>query len=70
MSGLIQIATFQNGVEADLARLLLESHGFDVRLFDDAMGYLGLGSILPMRLMVPPSQAEEAIAILGDEGVL
>lgn len=70
MSGLIELARFQTGVEADLARLLLESHGLEVVLFDVGMSHMGLGAIMPVRLMVLPSEAEAAAAVLVDEGLL
>jgi hypothetical protein len=67
---LVEIARYQNKVEADLARLLLESHGLTVELFDEGMSWMGLGSIMPTRLMVLVSEAEEAARILADEGLI
>lgn len=54
MSGLVELARFQNKVEADLARLLLEAEGLTAIPFDEGMNYIGLGPIMPIRLMVPP----------------
>lgn len=70
MSGLIEIARFQTKVEADLARLLLEAEGFHVMLFDEGMNYIGLGSIMPIRLMVLEEEFDEAARLLADEGLL
>jgi len=52
LSGLVELARFQSQVRADLARLLLEAEGIDVVLFDEAMAYVGLGPVIPVRLMV------------------
>ncbi len=70
MIRLVEIARYQNKVEADLARLLLESHGLTIELFDEGMSWMGLGSIMPTRLMVLVSEAEEAARILADEGLI
>ena len=69
MSGLVQLATFQNKVEADLARLLLENAGLDPVLFDEGMNYVGLGPIMPIRLMIPRTEYPEAAEILAEEGI-
>ena len=69
MSGLVELARFQNKVEADLARLLLESAGLTAVPFDEGMNYVGLGPIMPIRLMVRQDEYEEAARILIDEGI-
>ena len=69
MSGLVELARFQNKVDADLARLLLESAGLTAVPFDEGMNYVGLGPIMPIRLMVPQEEYEEAARILIDEGI-
>ena len=66
---LVELARFQTKVEADLARLLLEAEGFVPILFDEGMNYLGLGSIMPIRLMVPEEEFEEARERLAEEGI-
>ena len=66
---LVELARFQTKVEADLARLLLEAEGFNPALFDEGMNYIGLGSIMPIRLMVHEEEFVEAAAVLGDEGI-
>lgn len=69
MSGLVELARFQNKVEADLARMLLESEGLTAIPFDEGMNHVGLGPIMPIRLMVPQDQYMEAAAILAGEGI-
>ena len=39
-------------------------------LFDENMNYIGLGSIMPIRLMVVEEEYEPAAAVLVDEGLL
>ena len=67
---LVEFARFQTKVEADLARLLLEAEGFEAMLFDEGMNYIGLGSIMPIRLMVVEEEYEPAAALLAEEGLL
>ena len=66
---LVELARFQSKVEADLARLLLEAEGCNPVLFDEGMNYIGLGSIMPIRLMVIEEEFEEASGILAAEGI-
>lgn len=67
---LVELARFQNKVEADLARLLLESADLEVVLFDEGMNHIGLGPIMPIRMMVPEHDYLAAAELLGDEGLL
>ena len=66
---LVELARFQTKVEADLARLLLEAEAMHPVLFDEGMNYIGLGSIMPIRLMVHEEEYVEAAGILADEGI-
>jgi hypothetical protein len=66
---LVELARFQTKVEADLARLLLEAEGLHVMLFDEGMNYIGLGSIMPIRLMVLDEEFDEAVGLLAEEGL-
>ena len=66
---LVELARFQTKVEADLARLQLEAEDLHVMLFDEGMNYIGLGSIMPIRLMVLDEEFEEAVRVLADEGL-
>ncbi len=63
---LVELARFQTKVEADLARLLIEAEGLEVMLFDEGMNYIGLGSIMPIRLMVLEEQFDEAARLLAE----
>ena len=67
---LVELARFQTKVEADLARLLLEAEGLGPVLFDEGMNYIGLGSIMPIRLMVIEEEYQPAAALLAEEGLL
>lgn len=64
MSGLVELARFATRVEADLARLRLESEGIDAVLFGAEISGLGFGSMLPVRLMVLEEDRERAAALL------
>ncbi len=63
---LVELAKFQTKVQADLARLLLESADIHVVLFDEGMNYV-LGPFMPIRLMVPEHDYMAAAEILLDE---
>lgn len=68
---LVELACYSTRVEADLARMLLESHGIDAVLFDAEMhSYLGVGSLLPVRLMALDSDSDDALSILIEDGLL
>ena len=67
---LVELARFQNKVDADLARLLLESAELEVVLFDEGMNHIGLGPIMPIRMMVPEQDYMAAAELLIDEGLL
>ena len=64
MSGLVEAATFTTRVEADLARLYLESEGIEALLFDTGVNYFYGGLFLPVRLMVLDEDVEAARALL------
>jgi hypothetical protein len=66
---LVELARFQTKVEADLARLLLEAEGFHPVLFDEGMNYIGLGTIMPIRMMIHEEEFAEAASVLADEGI-
>lgn len=65
---LVELAQFQTKVQADLARLLLESADIHVVLFDEGINYV-LGPFMPIRLMVPEHDYMAAAEILIDEGL-
>lgn len=63
--GLVELARFATRVEADLARLHLESEGIDAVLFDaEVSSYLGVGHLMPVRVMVLDEDRDDAEAIL------
>ena len=68
---LVELARYGTRVEADVARLTLESHAIDAVLFDAEMhSYLGVGFLMPVRLMVLDDDAHDAAAILTEGGLL
>ena len=67
---LVELARFQSKIQADLARLLLESADLDVVLFDEGMNHIGLGPIMPIRMMVPEQDYAAAAELLAEEGLL
>ena len=64
MSGLVEIARFQTRVEADLARLKLQSEGVEALLFDAETSGVGWGPIMPVRLMVLDEDRDRAKTLL------
>lgn len=65
--GLVELARFQDGTEAELARLHLGSEGIEAVLFGSDMNSLGLGPMMPVRLMVLEEDLDEARRLLADE---
>ena len=70
MSGLVEAASFQSRIDADLARIMLENDGIDAFLFDAEINSMYGGLFMPVRLMVPADQAEGALAILAEANLL
>lgn len=52
MTDLVEAARYSSRVEADLARLFLESEGVESVLFDTEINYFYGGLFMPVRLMV------------------
>jgi hypothetical protein len=51
--------------------MLLESHGVESLLFDaEVHSYLGVGALMPVRLMVLDEDRVDAAAILTEDGRL
>ena len=64
---LVELARFGTRVEADLARLHLESEGIEAVLFDaEVSSYLGVGHLMPVRLMVLDEDRTDAERILRE----
>lgn len=66
MSGLVEAARFTTRIEADLARLLLESEGIDAVLFDTEINHFYGGMFLPVRLMVLDEDEDLARRLLAE----
>ena len=67
MSDLVEAARFTTRVEADLARLYLQSEGVDSVLFDTEVNYVYGGLFLPVRLMVLDEDEELARTLLAEK---
>jgi len=61
---MVEIGRYMTMVEADLARLLLGSHGIDAFVIDGQMNNFYGGVMMPVRLMVGDEDGAEALAIL------
>ena len=70
MSGLIEVAQFRSRLEADFAVGTLLAEGIDAQLFDVGMSDMGLGMMIPIRLMVLNGDREDALRILTDEALI
>ena len=57
---LVELARFENRIEAELARLNLSTEGIGAVLFDAEMATFGWGPMMPIRLMVLDEDLEEA----------
>jgi hypothetical protein len=64
---MVEIGRYFTLVEADLARLLLGSHGIEAFLLDAQMNNFYGGLAMPVRLMVDEDDEAEARAILAED---
>jgi hypothetical protein len=67
VTDLVEAARFTTRVEADLARLFLESEGLEAILFDTEVNYFYGGLFLPVRLMVLDEDLELAQRLLAEK---
>jgi hypothetical protein len=67
VTDVVEAARFNNRVEADLARLYLESEGVEAILFDTEINYFYGGLFLPVRLMVLDEDVELAQRLLAEK---
>lgn len=67
MTDLVEAARFNTRVEADLARLYLQSEGIEAVLFDTEINYFYGGLFMPIRLMVLDEDFGEAEALLSKQ---
>jgi hypothetical protein len=65
VSGLAEAARYYSRVEADLARLLLESEGVESVLFDTEINHVYGGMFMPVRLMVLDEDLDVAQQLLA-----
>ena len=64
MTDLVEAARYNSRVEADLARLYLESEGLESVLFDTEINYVYGGLFMPVRLMVLDEDLAQAKRLL------
>ena len=65
---LVELARFDSRIDADLARLRLESEGVDAILFDAEANSIGWGPMMPVRLMVLEEERDLAEQLLAEDG--
>jgi hypothetical protein len=68
MTDLVEAARYNSRVEADLARLYLESEGVESVLFDTEINHVYGGLFMPVRLMVLDEDLERAQRLLDSAG--
>ena len=68
MTDLVEAARYTTRVEADLARLYLESEGVEAVLFDTGINYFYGGLFQPVRLMVLDEDLDRAQRLLAETG--
>jgi hypothetical protein len=66
VTDLVAAASFANRIEADLARLYLESEGIEAVLFDTEINYFYGGLFMPVRVMVLDEDLERATELLAN----
>ncbi|HWC55987.1 MAG TPA: DUF2007 domain-containing protein [Sphingomicrobium sp.] len=64
MTDIVEAARYNSRVEADLARLYLQSEGVESVLFDTEINYFYGGLFMPVRLMVLDEDLERARQLL------
>lgn len=67
MTDLVEAASYQNLIEADLARLYLESEGIEAVLFDTGINSSYGGLFMPVRLMVLVEELARARRLLANQ---
>ena len=63
---LVEIGSFPDHTIAQMARGMLVSQGIDVVLFDGGVASLGLGGLMPVRLMVDEADRVAAERLLAN----
>jgi len=67
VTDVVEAARFTTRVEADLARLYLQSEGVESILFDTEINYFYGGLFLPVRLMVLDEDVEIAQGLWAEK---
>ena len=62
---LVELARFDNRIEAELARINLEAEGIQAVLFDAEMSSFGWGPMMPIRLMILDEDLADARKLLN-----
>ncbi|NUQ18335.1 MAG: DUF2007 domain-containing protein [Sphingomonas sp.] len=68
MTDIVEAARYNSRVEADLARLYLESEGVEAVLFDTEINYFYGGLFMLVRLMVLDEDLQRAQRLLDSAG--
>lgn len=68
MTDVVEAARYNSRVEADLARLYLQSEGVESVLFDTEINHVYGGLFMPVRLMVLDEDLERAQRLLESAG--
>jgi hypothetical protein len=64
---MVEIGRYLTMVEADLARLLLGSHGIEAFVLDGQMNNFYGGVAMPVRLVVDDEDESSALKILAED---
>jgi hypothetical protein len=67
VTDIVEAARYNSRVEADLARLYLESEGVESILFDTEINYFYGGLFMPVRLMVLDEDLSTAQQLLAEK---
>ena len=67
MTDIVEAARYNSRVEADLARLYLDSEGVESMLFDTEINYFYGGLFMPVRLMVLDEDLPVAQRLLAEK---
>jgi hypothetical protein len=67
VTDVVEAARYNSRVEADLARLYLESEGVESILFDTEINYFYGGLFMPVRLMVLDEDLQRARQLLESD---
>jgi hypothetical protein len=68
VTDLVEAGRYGSRIEADLARLYLESEGVESVLFDTEINYFYGGLFMPVRLMVLDEDLQRAQRLLESSG--